>query len=188
MTSGTEVMTRTDRDTLIKIARQRERVAKSEAKERSAHLMADFETQMDRHYRFDENEVWEKAATALDDALKNAKKEIDQECERLGIPEQFRPTVSAGWYGKGRNATKDQRAEMRRIALRQVEAAEKSARAAIERQSLQVQESIMVSGLTTEGAKAMLESMPTVDSLMPSIGIQDVQALIADRRECRHDF
>ena len=53
MTSGTEVMTRTDRDTLIKIARQRERVAKSEAKERSAHLMADFETQMDRHYRLD---------------------------------------------------------------------------------------------------------------------------------------
>ena len=101
-----EPMTRADRETLIKIARQRERVAKSEAKERAAHLLADFEAQMDRQYSFDENEVWAKAERAAEEAVITAKKAVNDECERLGIPEDCRPGLSLGWKTRGRNTWK----------------------------------------------------------------------------------
>lgn len=179
----TETMSRADRETLVKIARQRERVAKSEAKERAAHLVADFEKQMDRRYSYDENEVWSVATAAAETAVKEAKDKIAAECERLGIPREFAPSLSLGWYGKGRNASKDERTEMRRIASRQIEAAQKSAFAAIERQSVQVQESIMVSGLTSDAAREMLASLPTVDTLMPALTIDGVVGLIANKKE-----
>lgn len=171
-------MTRADRETLIKIARQRERVAKSEAKERAARLLADFEQQMDRRYSYDENEVWEKATKAAEAAVKQAKEAIAQECERLGIPKQFAPGLSLGWYGRGRNAAKSERVEMRRVAQREVESIEKAARAAIERQSVDTQEKIMVGGLTTDAARVFLEAMPTAESLMPSLTLERVETLL----------
>ena len=174
----TDAMTRADRETLIKIARQRERVAKSDAKERAAHLLADFEAQMDRRYVFDENEVWQKAVEAADARVKEAESAIAAECERLGIPRDFAPSLKCAWYGRGRNAAKDQRAEMRRVASRQIDAAEKTARAAIERRSVEIQEKVMVGGLTTEDARTFLESMPSADTLMPTLTVDGVKALI----------
>ncbi|WAP69300.1 hypothetical protein [Jiella pelagia] len=174
----TETMTRTDRETLIKIARQRERVAKSEAKERAAHLLSDFEAQMDRRYSYDENAVWEKATEAVNAVVADAKKAIAEECRRLGIPAEFAPGITAGWYGRGRNASKSERVEMRRIAQRQIDAAEKSARTAIERRSVEIQEQIMVSGLTSDDARSFLESMPSADTLMPALTVDGIKALI----------
>ncbi|MEF2551332.1 hypothetical protein VQ042_08130 [Aurantimonas sp. A2-1-M11] len=174
----TDTMTRADRETLIKIARQRERVAKSEVKERAAHLLSEFETQMDRLYSFDENEVWLEAVDAANAKVKEAQEAIAAECERLGIPRDFAPSLQCGWYGRRRNAAKDQRIEMRRVATRQIEAAEKTARAAIERRSVEIQEKIMVGGLTTDNARTFLESMPSADALMPALTVDDVKAQI----------
>jgi hypothetical protein len=176
----TDIMTRADRETLLKIARQRERVAKSDAKERAARLVADFEMQLDREYKFDESSIWQTAHAKAEDAAQAANIAIAAECERLGIPKAFAPGLALGWYGKGENAAKGRRAELRRIAARQIEAAEKSARAAIERQSLTIQESIMVSGLTSDQAKLILESMPSPEALMPVLAIQAIKALVGE--------
>lgn len=173
-----EAMSRTDRETLVKIARQRERVAKSEANERAAQLMADFEAQLDRRYSYDENEVWKKAKDIASKTVAEANKQIAEECKRLGIPAQFAPKLSMGWYDRGRNGVKEERTEMRRVAQRQIEAAQKSAMAAIARKSVDTQERIMVGGLTTEDARQFLESMPSVDSLMPALTVSRVRALI----------
>lgn len=179
----TEAMTRADRETLIKIARQRERVAKTEAKERSARLIADFEAQLDHRYAYDENDVWKEAAEKAKAVVDEAKAAIAAECAKLGIPKQFAPGLDFGWYGRGRNAVKGEREEMRRIASRQIEAAEKAARTAIERQSLAIQEQIMVGGLSSDDARQFLASMPTVDTLMPMLAVDEVQAMIEHRRD-----
>lgn len=173
----TEAMSRTDRETLVKIARQRERVAKSEAKERAARLMADFEQMMDRRYRYDENDIWEKAVEIAHKTVVESNRQIAEECKRLGIPDQFAPKLSMGWASAGRNASKAERIEMRRIAQRELDAAEKAARTAIERQSVQTQEKIMIGGLTTESARQFLEAMPTAESLMPALSLERVDAL-----------
>lgn len=178
----TESMTRSDRDTLVKIVRQRERVAKTEAKERSAVLMADFERQLDRTYSFNENAVWEAAATAAMAAVADAKLKVNEECEKLGIPKEFAPSLSLGWYGKGQNATKERCAELRRIAQREIDAAEKQARTAIEKLSLEMQEKVMITGLTSSEAQTFLAMMPTVDTLMPVLAVGRVEAMLEHKR------
>lgn len=175
-------MTRGDRDTLVKIARQRERVAKSDARERAAVLIADLEKQMDRRYSYDENDVWENANKIATETVENANKQIAEECERLGIPSQFAPRLAMGWYDRGRNALKEERTEMRRLASKQVDAALKSAFAAIERRSVDLQEKIMVGALTTDDARLFLDQMPSVDNLLPSMALDQVEALRLEGR------
>lgn len=178
----TAEMTRADRETLIKIARQRERVAKSEAKERAARLLADFEQQLDTRYQYDQNEVWKAAAEIASKTVAEANGKIAAECQRLGIPTQFAPKLALAWSERGRNSVKDERAEMRRVAQREVDAIEKAARTLIERQSVQTQERIMVGGLTTDDARQFLEAMPSAEALMPSLTMDRVEALLIEGR------
>lgn len=173
-------MTRADRETLIKIARQRERVAKSEAKERAARLNANFEKQLDRRYHYDENDVWAEAAKIADRTVREANKQIAEECSRLGIPGQFAPKLHLHWSDRGRNTMKEERLEMRRVAQAEIAALEKAARTSIERQSVQTQERIMIGGLTTDDARTFLEAMPTADVLMPALTLERVDALLLE--------
>ena len=83
------VLSNAERERLQKAARLRERVAKSAAPERSARLLADFEQQLASIYRFDSNEIWNKAVAAADSACETAQKAVDEECERLGVPKGF---------------------------------------------------------------------------------------------------
>jgi hypothetical protein len=48
-------MTKYERDDLHRLIRQREKVLKSAAKQRSAEVLADFENQMGQEYRFDDD-------------------------------------------------------------------------------------------------------------------------------------
>lgn len=173
----TETMTRADRETLVKIARQRERVAKTEAKERAARLMADFEKQLDRRYSYDENAIWQTATDIASKTVADANAQIAEECARLGIPKEFAPTLDLDWRERGRNSMKNERAEMRRVATREVDAIEKGARSMIERRSVETQEKIMIGGLTSEDARLFLESMPTAEALMPALTLDKVDAL-----------
>jgi hypothetical protein len=66
-------MTKYERDDLHRLIRQRERVLKSAAKQRSAEVLADFENQMGQEYRFDDDRVWSEATKIADgDALRTA--------------------------------------------------------------------------------------------------------------------
>ncbi len=50
-------MTKTERDDLQRLVRQREKVLKSNAKLRSKDLLADFENEMAAQYSFDDDRV-----------------------------------------------------------------------------------------------------------------------------------
>ncbi|WP_431321652.1 hypothetical protein [Rhizobium sp. YTU87027] len=177
-----DIMTRADRETLIKIARQRERLAKSEAKERAAQLVADFEKQLDRRYHYDENEIWKDARGTARRVVDEANEKIAAECARMGIPAQFAPKLAMGWQDAGRNAVKEERTEMRRVAMKQVDALQKAAMTAIERRSVETQEKIMVGGLSTDDARKFLEGMPSAEALMPSLSIERVENLLIEEK------
>jgi hypothetical protein len=173
------MMTSKEREALSKLVRQRERVAKTAATARSAHLLAEFEAQLDRRYDFDEDEVWAAATAKATEVVAIAQRMVEQRCAELGIPAQFAPGLSVGWYGRGRNALVAERAEMRRLARRRIEEIEAKARASIEASSLLAQEQLMLGGLTTDAARAHVESLPSVEDLMPSIDIEQVQMSLA---------
>jgi hypothetical protein len=174
----TELMTRSDRDTLVKIARQRERLAKTEAKERAAQLTAEFEQQLTRRYHYDDNETWAAATKAARAAIDEAQAKVQEECDRLGIPREFTPSLGMGWAERGRNDSVKERADMRRVAHAQIELMTRQACTAIERRSLETQEKIMVGGLSSDDARLFLEAMPTAEALMPALEIGKVETLM----------
>ena len=148
---STPAMTKSEREDLQRLVRQREKVLKSAAHQRSADLLADFENQMGQEFSFDQDEVWEQAKRAADREIDKAKKQIAVRCRELGIPDRFAPTLHLSWFTRGYgNAVAERRGELRRMAKTRIEAIEAKARTEIEMSCLQAQEKIALAGLTSD--------------------------------------
>lgn len=174
-------MTKAERDDLVRLIKQREKVAKSAAEQRSAVMLADFEREMAALHPFDSNEVWEAAWKAGVEAAERANKAVTEEATRLGIPKEFQPALSFGWRERGDNAFKARRAELRRVAEAEIKAMEKTARVQIEARSIEAQTEVIANGLTSEAAIAFLESLPPIETMMPALDAAMIQRKLAEQ-------
>ena len=176
------IMTKSERDSLLQIVRQRARVAKTDSSAYAAKLRADFEHQLDTHYPWDQDATWEAMAKLMEATKIEAASKIAARSRELGIPDWAAPGLAWNRYDRGQNATKERRAELRRLAHRKIEAIERKARAAIERQSLEVQTQLFASALTSDAAKSFLEAMPSIESFMQPLDINTLESSIDAKR------
>src|SRR5258708_23575909 len=102
-------MSKSEREDLQRLVRQREKVLKSAAKQRSAELIADFENQMGQQYSFDQDETWAEAHKAADIEVAKAQDRVAARCRELGIPDRFAPSLSLRWYNTGYGNILDKR-------------------------------------------------------------------------------
>jgi len=174
-------MTKGEREDLIRLIKQRERVAKTAAEQRSAAMLADFEREVSACHSFATNEVWQASVDAALAAAREASKKIEAECDKLGIPKEFQPSINFSWAQRGENAYEGRRAELRRVAKSEIDAIEKVARVQIETASVQAQTEVIANGLTSEAALTFLNNMPAIETMMPALDIASVQAKLADR-------
>jgi hypothetical protein len=182
------MMTRTEREDLLKLARARGRVARAEAAAVTARRKADFEAQLATKYKWDCDAVWKQAYVDADAALAQANETVRRRCRELGIPLQFAPSITGGyWLERGENAIKERRAELTRVAHRRFEHWEKEAKLAIERQAVEVQAQLVAGGLESAEAKAFLEAMPTADQLIPRLTVEEAQRLLPGRLNAQED-
>jgi hypothetical protein len=175
-------MTKQERIEISALIRKRERVMRAAAAERAAAMLAAFEQQVASEYHFADDAVWKEATERAQAVVNEAKAAIAARCAELGIPKEFAPGISLGWYGQGQNAVKERVAELRRVARSRVDALHKEALTKIEQASLDAQSEVVISGLESNAAKLFLSNMKSVDELMPSIGLADVTLLIGARR------
>lgn len=180
-------ITRHEREALAKLIRQRERLAKTAASERSAVLLADFEQQADRMYAYDEDEVWRTAVLTAKEEVAKAQVRIAERCRELGIPQPFAPTLSVEWHQQ-RASVSMERAKMRQVAKRRIEQIEATARTAIERASVTAQEALLVGGLTSDAARMFAESLPAVEELMPKLEMSQLQQALIEQRPLHRGF
>lgn len=178
-------MTKAERDDLVRLIKQREKVAKTAAEQRSAAMLAEFEQQVSALHDFATNEVWKAATDAAVAAAKEANAKISAEAERLGIPKEFRPSLNFSWATRGENEYEARRQELRRVAKAEIEAIEKVARVQIEASSVQAQTEIIAHGLNSDAALAFLNSLPAIESMMPPLDITAIQAKLAERARTR---
>ena len=165
-----QVITKGEREDLQRLIRQRERVLKSAAKQRSAELVADFENQMGSEFSFDDDAVWAKAKEQAHAEIRRAKQRIAARCRELGIPDRFAPTLHLTWLNRGYdNAVAQRRAELRRIAQTKIAAIEQKAATEIELSCLEAQTQLAVAGLTSEVARAFVDRLPGIEALMPRL-------------------
>jgi replicative superfamily II helicase len=172
-------MTKAEREDLIRLVKQRERVAKTAAEQRSAAMLAEFELQISTTHKFNTNAVWSAAVEAASAAAKACAEKIEAESDRLGIPKEFQPRISFGWAARGEAQYLERRTELRRVAKAEIDAIEKVARVQIETQSVQAQTEIIANGLNSEAAIAFLNRLPAIESMMPPLSLGDIQAKLA---------
>lgn len=175
-------MTRRDRDELAKLTRQREKLAKARAKQRSLDLLAEFEAQVATDYHLNDEQAWEEAHAEARQAIETANARVLARCRELGIPARFAPSISGGfWIERGEHAAKARVVELRKVAQTRIAALEKAASTEIESKSLEVQTELLAGGLDSGEARAFLEAMPSAESLMPSLSVREIEALAPAR-------
>jgi hypothetical protein len=168
-------MSRSEREDLQRLIRQRERVLRSAAKQRSAELIADFENQMGQEFSFDQDEVWEKAEKIAEAEVAKANKQIAARCRELGIPKRFSPSLDLFWNARGHdNVLGSRRTELRRMAQTRVEAIERKAITDIEMSCLEAQTAVAVAGLTSDAARGFIEKLPKIEILMPHLSFAEI--------------
>jgi len=175
-------MTKGERADLLSLVKKRERVMKAGAAERSSALLAEFDAQSAKIYHFDDDATWSALFKDAEAAVLKAQEEIAKRAKERGIPDEFAPGLSFGWHGRGHNAVSERRAELRRAAKSKIEALEKEAITRIERLSLEAQTNIVSQGLDTESARAFLDAMPKLETLMPPLEVGEIQSLVETRR------
>jgi hypothetical protein len=171
MKSESNGISRSERDSLLQVVRLRARVAKDQVVAFAAKLKADFEKQLDAHYPWDTDETWAAMAKFMEKAKQEAQAKVAARNRELGIPDCAAPSIAWGWRDQNQQATKERRTELRRLAATQIDAMIKAARSKVDEASLAIQTELHASGLTSDAAKAFLESMPTPEALMPSVDI-----------------
>jgi hypothetical protein len=168
-------MSKGEREDLHRLIRQREKVLKSAAKQRSAELLADFENQMGSEFAFDDDDVWKQAASEVAAEIKKAKQRVAARCRELGIPDRFAPTLSMHWHHRGYgNSLDERRKELRRMAQAQIEAIEAKAVTEIELTCLEAQTQLALAGLRTEAARGFVAKLPGIETLMPRLSFAEI--------------
>jgi hypothetical protein len=154
-------LTRADRDALLSVVKQRTAVAIAQVDEHCATLRADFEKKLAAIYRPEDHAVWKE----LHDRGKKLAAEAEQAMQKtfveLGIPTTWAPGVVFQWYGRGENAAAERRTELRFVATTEITRRAKTAKTELRRRSAEVQERILVAGLTGDAAHALLEGLPS---------------------------
>jgi hypothetical protein len=171
-------MTRGERTELAKLVRQRAKVAKDQAAQRAAELRADFEQQLAEIYKPEQDPIWKELHSRALDVVVEGKKQLAERCRELGIPESFATHQKLLWSGRGENASVQRRTELRAVATSRIDALLKTAKAEIERVSVEVQTRLVADGLTTAAAQQFLAEMPTVEVLMPRLDVSEIRGLL----------
>jgi hypothetical protein len=104
-----------EREDLLKLVRQRERVLKSAARQRSAKLLADFENQMGQIYSFDQDEVWATLMEAAEREVEKCKTALAVQCPELGILDRFAPNMHLIWLRRGYDNAVEKRRQAARL-------------------------------------------------------------------------
>ena len=167
-------MTKCEREDLQRLIRQREKVLKSAAKQRSAELIADFENQMGQRYSFSQDNVWAEATKIAEAALAKAQEQIRARRREIGVPDRFAPTINVHWYSRGENAVAERRVELRKMAVTAIAAQEQKAKTQIELSSLEAQQKLALDGLTSDAALGFVEALPSIDDLMPRLSFAEI--------------
>jgi hypothetical protein len=162
-------MTAAERQELGKLVRLNAKVAKDDAEARGKWMLADIEAKLAARYKI-EDEAWADITAAAEQQVAEADAALAALCRARGIPEDFRPGLHLSWYNRGENASKERRAEIRKVAQTHVAARVKEAQVEIDRQAAQQLTAITRTGLTSEEARGFIEAMPKPEELLPPLG------------------
>jgi hypothetical protein len=169
-------ITKGERTDLQRLIRDRAKVARADIDAQVAQQLATVEAQLAARYEAN-LPIWAEITQRAEQAVQEAEAQIAQLCRERGIPERFRPGFILSWYGRGENADKYRRAELRKVAETELAARAKRAKVEIDRSEVAQLTALTRTGLTSAEGRAFLQAMPSVEHLMPPLSLSAVEAL-----------
>jgi hypothetical protein len=167
-------MTKADRDALIRIAKNRAKQAEREAETREKLLLAELETEFLAEFSR-EDELWAEAVKLAEQEVDKANTRIRAVLTELGVPERHQAKMAVRFIPRSLEyADRDRRTELRKLAVTRLAALTKMAKTAIRERADQIEETLIIGGLDSDEAKAVVTQMPTVTELMPNLHLDDL--------------
>ena len=168
------VINRRDFRDLLAISRLTAKVAKSAIQERCAHVLANGERQLAAEYDRTDT-FWADAMSSLDEAAAAARSVVNERCDALGIPTEFRPRIAVDWARRGENGMASRRRELRTLLHAEVAAMAQTAVARVDRLTAEVQVELLTCQLQEEAALVVARSMPSIEELIPNVSIEALE-------------
>lgn len=178
-------LSRNETHDLGMIIKERTKVLKAHAEEQAAASLAEFEKQLAAEYTYDKDEVWKAATEEARKVIEEAQKKVNKRSKQLGIPDIFAPAISMTWQGRGQNALKERRDELRRVAKSAIHAMTKSAMTKIEKQGLDLRTQVVAMGLLSADAKFFLESLAPIEDSMRSLDFAEIEQKLEKEQQLR---
>ncbi|WP_321961725.1 hypothetical protein [Paraburkholderia sp. J7] len=169
-------MTAKERDALRDAVKLQMKVARANVDEYAAAQKADMEGQLSKEFTAEDADLAEIMREAEADIGKT-KAKIDAMCKARGIRRSFGPQAYVHFDYRGENSVKDRRAELRGLGNANIDARRKEAYRKIETWGAEAQIKLIAGALTSAEAKEFLESMPTVEALLPGLTLAQLDAL-----------
>lgn len=167
------------------IIKERAKVLISHVASQKAAMLADFEQKIAAVYSFDQDAVWQEAMQIATEAAKKAQEMVAQRCEERGIPKPFAPGLQVYWHGRGENAVKERRDELRRVAKAQIEAMGAAAEVKINQEALDLRTQVVAMGLLSDAAAEFLQSLAPVERSMQQLNLQDIEKKLTEEQAAR---
>jgi hypothetical protein len=168
-------ISKSEREELIRLNKEREKVLIAGIKQRALEMMAELENTLGSVFRFDDDQIWAQAMKAAEAEVAKANQKIAARCGELGIPARFAPTLDLCWSSRGSdNAVAVRKAELRRMAQTRVAADEQKAMVEVQVACLEARTQLTVAGLTSEAARGFMERLPDIKTLMPALSFSEV--------------
>ena len=173
-------MTKAEQANLLRLGKLNKDGAIAAQKEQTKAALAEFEMRLASEFSYDQREAWADLMSSAKAHVDEIERKLAEDCRRLGIPENFRPEIAVQWYGRGENASKGRRTELRRVAVTRLAALEASAVVRIEDGYRRFQTAVLTAAIDSDEARQLLAGLPTAEQLLPDVDYQSVtKALLA---------
>lgn len=180
---NTRRMTRAEQSDLQRLGKLNKDGAILAQKERTKLALAEFEMRLASEFSYDQREAWADLMASAKAHVAALDRQLAEDCRRLGIPESFRQGIAVHWYGRGENASKQRRAELRRVAVTRLAALEATAIARIEDGYRRFQTSVLTAAIGSDDARQLLADLPTAEQLLPAVDYQSVTKALLEGPE-----
>lgn len=173
--SGPRVpMTNAERAELRKLVNLRSKLAKADIDQQEAHQLAELEAQLAAHYDAN-HEAWAEITKQARERVAELDAKIAAICKQRGVREEFRPGLDLNWYGRGVNADRQRRTELRRVAQTRLAANAKAAKLEVDRRVAILLTDLAQGALESAEARGFLDAIPTPDQLMPRVTLLELE-------------
>ena len=92
------------------------------------------------------------------------------------------------WSGRGENAVKERRDELRKVAKAEIARIEANARTTIQTEHLTARVKLTELGLHSIAAKQFLKALPSVESLMPPLRAESVERIMLQQVRGQREY